>query len=425
MQNGNEKQQNNVSLQPTADVIRRNMLWNVIGSFGFIGAQWVMTILIVHLAGYEEAGILSLGLSLTNVFTNVAYFCVRNYQVSDADTFSSDTYVTHRVLLTVIALVLYAGFVLANGYSLYVTVFLILFMVYRVSEAVVDVFHAIDQKAWRLDVAGKSFLTRGLATVVAFILVEKLTGNLIYTTLVMLLLVYAVILFYDVPRAYRCDAFRLDFGSRNESGTNKILALTKDCMPLFLYAICLNAIVPIPRYFLEKLMGSEVLGFYSSVAIPASVIQLLSSYVFTTFTKLFADYYREGNRKAFRSLFIKLSLAILGIAAVAVVGCLLLGEWALVLLFTEDIRPYAYLLVPTVLCCVLIAYIWFLGMLLTVMRDRKGLLLGAAVSAIVAATVSVPCINRFGVDGVNVALYIANAVNLGIFIWRFENKRRF
>ncbi|MCI6630823.1 MAG: hypothetical protein MSH20_08490, partial [Lachnospiraceae bacterium] len=84
---------------PTPDAIRRNMLWNVIGSVGFIGAQWVMTILIVHLAGSTEAGYLSLGLSLTNVFTNIAYFCIRNFQVSDSRSkYSTDTYVTHRVV---------------------------------------------------------------------------------------------------------------------------------------------------------------------------------------------------------------------------------------------------------------------------------------------------------------------------------------
>ena len=36
--------------------IRNNMFWNVAGSVGFIGAQWLMTILIVRLAGYTEAG---------------------------------------------------------------------------------------------------------------------------------------------------------------------------------------------------------------------------------------------------------------------------------------------------------------------------------------------------------------------------------
>ncbi len=410
---GNEQ----LHTEPSASVIRANMLWNVIGSFGFIGAQWAMTILIVHLAGYSESGILSLGLSLTNVFTNIAYFCVRNFQVSDRDRYSADTYVTHRLIMTVIAILLYAGFVLVNGYNEYTTIFLILFMLYRVSEALVDVFHGIDQRSWRLDIAGRSFLMRGILTVVSFVVALKITGSLVITTLVMLILVYAVILLYDVPQARRLSRFSL-------SVHRDLWELTRECMPLFLYAVCLNAIVPIPRYFLEKLMGTEILGFYASVAIPASVIQLLSSYVFATFTKLFADHLAAGRKDAFLKLFRNLSLAIIAIVIVATIGSVLLGEWVLVLVFTEEIRPYTYLLAPTVLCCGLIAYIWFLGMLLTVMRDRAGLLAGAAAGAVVAAIASMPCIRTWGVDGVNIALFIANGVNLLIFILRFGFQSR-
>ena len=405
-----QEQLHNISPQ----AIQKNMLWNVAGSVGFIGAQWMMTILIVHLAGYTEAGYLSLGLSLTNLFTNIAYFCIRNYQVSDgAGKYSADLYVTHRVVAAFVAFTLYTLFVLANGYSLYVTAFLLLFMVYRLHEPVVDVFHGIDQKAWRLDLAGQSFLLRGLFTLAAFVLVEKLTGNLVLTTLVMAGIAYGVIWLFDIPGARRCTAFSLQFDRE------RLLSLTRECFPLFLYALCLNAVVPIPRYFLEKLSGSEVLGFYSSVAIPASVVQLLSSYVFTTFTALFADYAARKAKKPFMALFLKLGAAVILLIALALGGSALLGEWALVLLFTESIRAYAYLLMPTILCCGLIALIWFVGTVLTVLRDRMGLLFGAAAGMAVSAVSSFPCIRTWGVDGVNVALFLSSIVTLGIYLVRF------
>ncbi len=53
------------------------------------------------------------------------------------------------------------------------------------------------------------------------------------------------------------------------------------------------------------------------------------------------------------------------------------------------------------------------------MRDRMGLFIGAAAGAITAAIVSVPCIRTWGVDGVNMALFISNGVNLLVFLLRF------
>lgn len=397
----------------TPEVIRKNMLWNIIGSVGFVGAQWMMTILIVHLAGYSEAGYLSLGLSLTNIFTNIAYFCIRNFQVSDTGKYSPDVYVTHRLAATIIAFLLYTLFVGVNGYPAYVFAFLLLFMLYRLNEAVVDVFHGIDQRAWRLDIAGKSFLARGVLTLAAFVAVEALTKNLVITTAAMLAAAYGVIVFYDIPKARKNERFSIRWEKE------ALLSLTRECFPLFVYAICLNAVVPIPRYFLEKIAGSEVLGYYASVAIPASLIQLLASYIYTSFTKLFADYVEQNKRKEFLALFGKLTGAVLGTVALALAGSALLGEWALVLIFTESIRAYAYLLVPTIFCCGIIALIWFVGTVLTILRDMKGLLVGAAAGVITAAAVSWPCITGMGVDGVNVALFLSSVVTLLIFLVRF------
>lgn len=397
----------------TQETIRKNMLWNIIGSVGFIGAQWLMTILIVHLAGYSEAGYLSLGLSLTNVFTNIAYFCIRNYQVSDVGKYSQDIYVTHRMALSVIAFAFYAVFVGMNAYPAYVLAFLLLFMLYRLNEAIVDVFHGIDQRAWRLDIAGKSFLVRGILTLLVFLIVEAVCKNLVITTAAMLLVAYVVIVFYDIPQARKNESFCLRWDKE------AMYSLTKECLPLFLYAICLNAVVPIPRYFLERMAGSEVLGYYASVAIPASLIQLLASYIYTSFTKLFSDYAAEDKKREFLSLFWKLLAAILVTVLLALAGSALLGEWVLVLVFTESIRAYAYLLVPTIFCCGMIAFIWFVGTILTILRDMKGLLIGAAAGVITAAAASYSCIQTWGVDGVNVTLFLSSAVTLLIFLWRF------
>lgn len=398
---------------PDADTIRRNMLWNIIGSTAFVGAQWMMTILIVRLAGYSEAGYLSLGLSLTNIFTNIAYFCIRNFQVSDEGGYSQNVYVTHRLAASAAAFLIYALFVGINGYPLYVFAFLLLFMLYRLNEAAADVFHGIDQRAWRLDIAGKSFLMRGILTLAVFTIAESITQNLVITALLMAVTAYAVIFWYDIPGARKQEAFHLAWEKE------ALLALTKECFPLFAYAICLNAVVPIPRYFLEKIAGSEVLGYYASATIPASLIQLLASYIYTSFTKLFADYRTERKKKEFLALFWKLTAVILAVIALALIGSMLLGRQVLVLLFTESIRDYTYLLIPTIFCCGLIALIWFLGMILTVLRDRKGLLSGAAAGVVAAGAVSYPCIIRWGVDGVNAALFLSSSVTLIWFFVRF------
>ena len=63
--------------------ISRSVIYNTIGTFFYFFCQWLTTILVVRISGYEDAGILSIVISFTNIFYFIALFGVRNFQVTD------------------------------------------------------------------------------------------------------------------------------------------------------------------------------------------------------------------------------------------------------------------------------------------------------------------------------------------------------
>ena len=64
--------------------LKCNVLWNTIGTLYYLGMQWLTTVLVVRISGsYEDAGIYSLAVSITNIFYIIAMYNVRNFQVSD------------------------------------------------------------------------------------------------------------------------------------------------------------------------------------------------------------------------------------------------------------------------------------------------------------------------------------------------------
>jgi len=382
-----------------AATVSKNMMWNVAGSMFFIGAQWIITVLIVHLADFEQAGYLSLALSISNVFSTICYYYVRSFQVSDVrGEFSDGCYVAHRWFMTFLSIGVGTIFILVNGYEPFLALFLILFLVYRISEPNADVYHGIDQKSWRLDVAGKSFVMRGIISIAAFVGMMLVTHDLVKTALVMALGVWAVVFLYDIPQAKKLSAHRAEWNF------SKIIGLTKTCFPLFLYFLFINMIMPVPRYFLEKIESGTILGYYSSVAVPASMIPMLASFVFNTFIGLFTEKSEKGDKKGFVKLFWMITLVIVAITAGAMIGSWLLGEWILALVFTDEIRPYAYLLIPTVAVCGMYSMVQYMGMVLTVLRDKKSLMYGAGIAALVVTLSSYPAIRLMGVDGINVAM---------------------
>ena len=49
----------------------------------YLITQWLISVLVVRLSGVETAGILTLAMSVNNVFYSIAMQGIRNYQVSD------------------------------------------------------------------------------------------------------------------------------------------------------------------------------------------------------------------------------------------------------------------------------------------------------------------------------------------------------
>ena len=74
-----------------------------------------LTVLVVPLGSFEKAGYLTLAISLTNFFFTVAYFGLRNFQVSDsAGKYSSSLYISTRILTCIAAFGLCVAFTLCN-----------------------------------------------------------------------------------------------------------------------------------------------------------------------------------------------------------------------------------------------------------------------------------------------------------------------
>ena len=95
--------------------IGRNMMFNSVGSLFYLVCQWLLTVLVVPLGSFEKAGYLTLAISLTNFFFTVAYFGLRNFQVSDsAGKYSPSLYISTRILTCMAAFGLCVAFTLCN-----------------------------------------------------------------------------------------------------------------------------------------------------------------------------------------------------------------------------------------------------------------------------------------------------------------------
>lgn len=389
------------------------VLWYSVGMTAYMGCQWLLSIVVVHLSGYAAAGNLSIAMSISNLFSLGALFGVRNFQVSDTrDKIPASIYVTSRIITTIAAYTVIVGYVLLNGYDYESASAILLYCLFRISEAAVDVFHGIDQKKGRLDAVGKSYALRGIAFLAAFTAALGWSRNLNFALVAMLFAVIPIILFFDYPIAVGLSQFQIVWN------WHQIKRLLKYCAPLVFYTFLFTVSGILPRQVLEMTHGSEALGYYASVATPTLIVQISASYLFNPAIPAFSEALYQGDRNRFNKLFRKICILIACLALAALLASKLLGEFALVLLFGQGIKEYIYVLDLAIVSTILTAYVWFFCTVLTVLRENLGLVVSNAVSLVVCAVISEIIIKQFSLQGVNYSNLITLAVNLlGLLIY--------
>jgi O-antigen/teichoic acid export membrane protein len=283
-------------------------------------------------------------------------------------------------------------------------------MVFKLSETFVDVYQAINQKKMRMDIIGKSLIARSITTFFAFSLCLYFTKDIILSIIAMAIAAFVIIFFYDRQASRRL--VEINYSKVKE----QMLGLLVECFPLVSYLFISNSIMSIPRYYLEKYQGEAVLGFYGNIALPTLIIQVGAAYIFCPLISVFAQLYKEKDKKGFVLLLGKVFLGIGVISVVSIIGCIFLGDFGLVLLYKAKILPYSYLLIPVVIVTILNAIVWFLCALLTVIRDFKGLIISNLVALVITFVLSIIWIKSYSASGVNYTLYVALVVEIILLI---------
>lgn len=392
--------------------IRRNMLWNSTGSLVNLGCQWVITVLIVRLSdGYDAAGVYSLAMSVYGIFSQLAQYRTYTYQVSDVrGENSAGEYLVFRAITCLAALVCtmgYAAVTCRPGALLAI----LLYSLYKMASLVVDVLHASDQQAHRMDYIGKSLAMQGVSSVALFTAIFWITRSLELALLAMTAGVVAIGVLYDLPRTLRLTPIV------PKISLEKARHLLVYCAPVVLAGIACSAAPSVPRQYLSHVMGDSALGIYASVAAPVAIIQMGASYIYNPLIGYFSESYARRDEREFRRLLV---LTFCGIAAVGVacsVGLALLGGPLLALVYGEGIVEHLYLLQPLVLCAVVTGVMWFANDLLISLRGFRATFVGSVVSLVTSLAVMVPAVGAFGMNGVTVANVASCVTSAAFMLW--------
>ena len=167
--------------KPGQESEKKNIVWNMIGSFLYALSSMVLSIAVVQIAGEDAGGIFTFAFSTfgQHMFM-AAYFGIRPFQITDMERrYSFGDYLGLRRVTCLAAVLAAAGYVGIHDYTVEKGAVVFLMVLYKVIDALADTYEAEFQRTGRLYLTGKSNAFRTLLSVTVFLSALAATKELV------------------------------------------------------------------------------------------------------------------------------------------------------------------------------------------------------------------------------------------------------
>ncbi len=392
------------------------MFWLTLGTLFYLAVHWLLTVVVFKVGGPVANGDYTLAMSSSTVAYSVVLFGMRPFQISDTrGEYADSVYLASRVVTTGLALGVAAVTLPLTADVARLWPLLIVFLVFRLTEGWMDLFHGFLQRADRMDKAGVSLILRAIVEAVVFTAVLSVTQSVFLAGVGML----ATSLMF-LALEWRWSRPYLDgIPIRRAGGWGRARSLVRLCVPLLAANLAYSAILFLSRNSVGSVLGAGTLGFYGAISAPLLLVPLLVSSLYTPFMGQLAEYRMSGEMNRLVALASKLFIVILALIGVAFLLLPLIGPPVLNLMFGPSILDHLDLLAPVAASVSLTALVGFGNAVLTAVRSIRWTMVAAAVAVIIVLVTGDPLVNDHGANGASFAMIIGQAAQLLVTVGGF------
>lgn len=412
-----------------ATLEKRNMSWNMLGSFLYAFASMALTMAVVQIVGDEKGGIFTFAFTAfgQQMFT-VAYFGIRPFQITDVENrYSFGDYLRLRFVTSGAALLIGIGFVLMNGgYTAEKAWVVFLMVCYKVIDGFADTYEAEFQRSGRLYLTGKSNTFRTLLSVGSFIAALLATRNLVFASGVAVAAQVAGVLLFDVAIIGGLE--NIDWSWDKKACKD----LVRSCILLFFSVFLDFYIFSAAKYAIDGNLDSAAQAVYGAIFMPTSVINLVAGFVIRPFLTKLSLYWEMREFEQFGGVIGRIFLVILGLTVLAVGGAALLGIPVISLLYPNLREALATCRLPLVMIILgggFNAWMNLFYYTLVIMKQQRWIFGGYVLVFLVAVGISPVFVRHGGILGgaasyLILMVLIAGSFGLMTMVGYWKVKRR-
>ena len=389
---------------------KKNFIWNIIGTGVNAFSSLFFMIIVTRINGVENAGIYTIAYTTACILYMIGIYAGRIYQVTENnEKIHNRDYILNRVISCCISIFIILIFVTTKKYDLYKSMIFITLAMYKGLEAFCDVFYGILQKNNYLDKVGKSCFLKTIISIVAFILIDMLTKNLVLACTSIVIVYIAIIMLYDIRTTRKYIYLEEKANIRNAMDIFK-----GGFFPFsisFLGVYITNA----QKYAIDSFLTEDIQAIFGIIIMPATVMGLMAQFIIHPYLNQIFELYKTEKYKEIKKIIYKIILAILVIGAICSILGYLLGIPILELVYGIGLSQYAIALLMILIASTFYTMAGIISPILITMRCNFVQFITYIAVAIMEGIISNILVQKYGINGAVWAYLITMIIYFVIF----------
>lgn len=318
--------------------MKRNVLFATFGNVVFALTQWGIITTVARFGTADEVGALTLSTALiTPVFFLAQMGLREGHSVDDLTEYGRADYLALRMLSSVVACLVCAVAILfyldTSNTALILTA--AMFVLVKVMGAAANMNHGIMQRAERLDMVAASMIFRGITGLSIFAATYIYTRNLPLALAAEAVAWWGAGYIFDKRLLNNINSYT-PISHVLQVSPAKVLKLCFWMFPLGFAIFLLQASVSMPVIFLNNHAELAAIGIFGAIAYINNALGMVSNALGAASAARLRRHVRDGQRKAFTSLMLKLFSVSFLLSILLILFVKFFGDTVLLVLYGSD-----------------------------------------------------------------------------------------
>ncbi len=391
---------------------REVYMWNMMGSLTNALCSMVFLLIVSRTLPNKQSDIFSIGFAIAQLMYTVATFQMRVFQATDVkEEFSFGQYFSFRLLTSAIMIVTMFVYIVINGYTDYKAIIIVLLCLYKMIDAIADVFEGLYQQRERLDLAGKFTTYRVVPVLIIFAIISIVCRNLLYSSITIVVTCFIVFCIFALRHT---GQFLRDESRIIDMNLKTFMSMMTRVLPIFFGGFILMYVFNVPKNSIDSAItagnledGSQTI--YNIIFMPASVINLMFIFFRPQITRM-AIYFSEEKYSRVIKTAGKIGAILAGFTVFVALAGGTIGVPILGIIFGRDLAPVRWAFIIVLIGGGISALATLMDNLLTIYRKQYLNLIGYGVSLVFALVMGEKMVSRYGLLGASITYTVSMSV---------------